>query len=770
MKILLFLLTFLLICTNSFAQNDIGLNWQKTYGGSGEDLMWSIKQTTDGGYIVAGKTMSTDGDITGYHGGPSDYWVVKTDQSGNIQWEKTYGGSGDDRAIDIQVTADGSYIIAGFSDSNDGDVTGNHGSYDYWIVKTDQTGTIRWQKCYGGFNTDMECQVQLTIDGGYIIAGTSYSNNGDVTGNHGQSDYWVVKTDSSGTIQWQKSYGGSWYEYFGNIRQTIDGGYIISGSSSSNDGDVTGNHGADDYWVVKIDSSGTIQWQKSYGGSNNDGGYCIQQTIDGGYIIAGTTSSIDGDVTGNHGGMDYWIVKTDQTGTIQWQKCYGGSYDDVGLSINQLTDGGYLIAGLSTSNDGDVTGNHGWNDYWVVKTDLSGIIQWQKCYGGSGDDRAIDIQVTADGSYIIAGFSDSNDGDVTGNHGSYDYWIVKLCQGDPLVVSISDTSYCYSTFLTATTGFANYLWNTGDTTQTIEVDTSGVYSVRATNLAGCPSEKTITVPAPIQPYSGEQICMVTLDSLSGKNVIVIEKTLNVGTDSLHIYRLDNLSSLYKQIGSLGINEPGIFTDIDAIPAQQSYQYKISVKDTCGKESGLSAKHRTILLQANTGINHEVNLFWNPYEGFEYSTFEIYRKNISRDGFLLIANVPNTTYAFTDLTPPSGTNLYQVRVSKDSPCVPTKSSYSHVSSNVITSGNIGIDENQELSFTIHPNPASDKLTVNIQAQWVGLIYTITDQTGRVLLTGNLTSEVSNINISKLSPGIYLFKLGEQNKRIVKIIKN
>jgi hypothetical protein len=313
------------------------------------------------------------------------------------------------------------------------------------------------------------------------------------------------------------------------------------------------------------------------------------------------------------------------------------------------------------------------------------------------------------------------------------------------------------------------LWNTGDTTQTIEIDTGGIYSVRAVNPSGCPSEKIITVPDPIQPYNGEQICMVTLDSLSGKNVIVIEKTLNVGTDSIHIYRMDNLNSLYKLIGSLGINEPGIFTDNEAIPAQQSYQYEISVKDTCGRESGLSTMHRTILLQANTGINHEVNLFWNPYEGFEYSTFEIYRSN-TRGEFLLIANVPNTTYAFTDLTPPSGTNLYQVRVSKESPCVPTKSIYSHVSSNVITSSNIGIGENQEILFTVHPNPASDNLTVTVKAQLVGSIYTITDQTGRILLTGKLTSEVSGINISELSPGMYLFKLGDQNKRIVKIMKN
>jgi hypothetical protein len=251
--------------------------------------------------------------------------------------------------------------------------------------------------------------------------------------------------------------------------------------------------------------------------------------------------------------------------------------------------------------------------------------------------------------------------------------------------------------------------------------------------------------------------MVTLDSVSGKNVIIIEKTLNVGTDSLHIYRLDNLSSLYKLIGSLGINDPSIFTDNDAIPAQQSYQYKISVKDTCGKESGLSAMHRTILLQANTGINHEVNLFWNPYEGFDYSNFRIYRKNITRDGFMLIANVPNTTYAFTDLTPPSGTNLYQVRVSKESPCIPTRTSFSQVNSNVISSTNIGIAENQGIKFSIYPNPATDILTIQTSGIPAQSQLSISNLNGQELIEHQITGNKTLINISILPAGVYFVRL-------------
>jgi hypothetical protein len=234
--------------------------------------------------------------------------------------------------------------------------------------------------------------------------------------------------------------------------------------------------------------------------------------------------------------------------------------------------------------------------------------------------------------------------------------------------------------------------------------------------------------------------------------------------------MDNASSLYQLIGTIGITELGIFTDNEAIPAQQSYQYKISVKDTCGKESELSGEHRTILLQANSGINHEVNLYWNPYEGFEYSNFEIYRKTETRGEFILIANVPNTTYAFTDLTPPSGTNFYQVRVSKDSPCVPTKSSYGEVRSNIITSSNIGIEENQGQLFTVYPNPANDIITVTVNAQLLGSVYLISDQAGRIFITGKIISEISMINISELSSGLYILKIGDKNKKVNKILKD
>ena len=408
------------------------IEWQKSLGGSKTEHGHSIQQTSDGGYIVAGESDSNDGDVTGNHGG-FDSWIVKLTSGGTTQWQKSLGGSGKDYAYSIQQTSDGGYIVAGEADSKDGDVTGNHGGRDYWIVKLTSGGAIQWQKCFGGSSDDLASSIQQTSDGGYIVAGKSSSKDGDVTGNHGGEDYWIVKLTSGGAMEWQKCFGGSSDDLAHSIQQTSDGGYIVAGTSYSNDGDVTGSHGdMGDYWIVKLTSGGAIQWQKCFGGSGNEVVTSIHQTSDGGYIVAGTSTSSDGDVTVNHGRGDYWIVKITSGGALEWQKCFGGSESDVAFSIQETSDGGFIVAGTSYSNDGDVTGNHGIHDYWIVKLTSGGAIQWQKSLGGGLWDFAFSIQHTSDGGYIVAGYSQSNDGDVTGNHGSVstlgfaDSWVVKL--------------------------------------------------------------------------------------------------------------------------------------------------------------------------------------------------------------------------------------------------------------------------------------------------------------------------------------------------------
>ncbi len=359
-------------------------------------------------------------DVSGNHGG-SDFWIVKLDALGSIQWQKTLGGSESEQPKSIQQTADGGYIVASSSRSNDGDVSGIQGDQDFWIVKLDAIGSIQWQRTLGGSDSDFALSIQQTADGGYIVAGHTWSYDGDVSGNHGE-DFWIVKLDASGSIQWQKTLGGSESEQPKSIQLTTDGGYIVAGGTHSNDGDVSGNHGGGppltpDYWIVKLDGSGTIQWKKTLGGSGDEYAKSIQPTTDGGYIVAGYGRFNDGDVSGNHGEVDFWIVKLNGSGNIQWQKSLGGSDRDGAESIQQTTDGGYIVAGYTESNDGDVLGNHyhGQEDYWIVKLDGSGTIQWQKSFGGSENEGAESIQQTADGGYIVAGSARSNDGDILGN-------------------------------------------------------------------------------------------------------------------------------------------------------------------------------------------------------------------------------------------------------------------------------------------------------------------------------------------------------------------
>ncbi len=405
------------------------IQWQICVGGTAYDQANSIQQTNDGGYIVTGLTHSNDSDVSGNHGS-RDILVVKLSSIGILQWQKCLGGMEYESANSIRQTFDGGYILAGYSASNDGDVTGHHGGGDYWVVKLNSFGDLEWQKCYGGTDFDEAYSIQQTTDSGFIVAGYTWSNDGDVTGYHGNWDSWVLKLSPEGALQWQKCFGGSNPEAAYSIRETLDGGYIVAGYTESNNGNVTGNHGGTgDQWVVKLNSSGILQWQKCLGGTGQDVAASVVETSDTNYIVAGYTRSSDGDVSGYHGYFDCWIIKLNSSGFILWQKCLGGTGDEWASSIQQLSDGSFIIGGQTFSTDGDVSGKHGSYDSWVVKLDTGRNIVWQKCFGGTHSERTNSIQQTADGGYIFAGYTWSNDGDVSGNHGDRDFWILKLSSG-----------------------------------------------------------------------------------------------------------------------------------------------------------------------------------------------------------------------------------------------------------------------------------------------------------------------------------------------------
>jgi Secretion system C-terminal sorting domain len=425
---------FLSATLTTFSQ--VSLDWQRSLGSPGLEFGFSAYPTQDGGVIAAGYSDSTGGDITGNYG-EYDYWIVKLDSGGFLQWQKNFGGSEADNAYKVIQTSDSGYLVAGRSNSNDSDVTGNHGFFDYWIVKTDTGGNIQWQKSLGGSGWDDAKSVQQTTDGGYILAGYSESSDGDATSNYGFYDFWIVRISSSGTLQWQKSFGGTDDDEAYAIHQTYDGGFVAAGSTLSNDSDVTGNHGDYDYWIIKMDSLGNLEWQKTAGGSSEDIAYSVIQSPDSGYLVAGYTLSTDGDVTGNHGLYDYWVIKLDGGGNLLWQKCFGGTGSDYAAEDIEMTpDSGFLVIGGSNSTDGDVTGNIGDYDFWLVKMDATGTLTWEKSFGGTNEDYPYEIRQFPDGDIVIGGLSISNDSDVTGNHGSFDYWVVKLSSSG--IVAVHD--------------------------------------------------------------------------------------------------------------------------------------------------------------------------------------------------------------------------------------------------------------------------------------------------------------------------------------------
>ncbi|MEP7233726.1 MAG: hypothetical protein ABI778_00390, partial [Ignavibacteriota bacterium] len=255
---------------------------------------------------------------------------------------------------------------------------------------------IEWTKSFGGFDIDVPSKIIATSDRGYIVAGTSGSNDQDIVGHHGSIDVydiWLTKLDSNGNLLWQKSLGGSDDDMANSLIQTSDRGYMVVGSSKSKDGDAAGNPalGGQDLWIVRLNDNGNIMWQYTYGGSNNDIANDVVQTHDGGYIIAGYSYSHDGDVADHHdttNTSDVWILKLNKLGIIQWKKSFGGNGEDVANAIRQTADNGYVVVGNSNSRDGDVSVNHGGQDYWILKLDSTGKIQWDSSYGGSNDDIA----------------------------------------------------------------------------------------------------------------------------------------------------------------------------------------------------------------------------------------------------------------------------------------------------------------------------------------------------------------------------------------------
>lgn len=428
----------LVVATHIHAQAP-AIAWDNAYGATNNDELHIVEPTDDGGFILGGMSPSNAGpDKSENSRGGYDYWVIKLDASGVKQWDKTIGGTGLDYLFALKQTPDGGYFLAGESESNiSGDKTENLvGQRDIWVVKLNSAGTIQWQNNIGGNFYDYLRCADLTADGGYILGGSSASTiSGDKTiSGRGFEDYWVIKLNSTGVIQWQQLYGNNDHDWLYAIHETSDGGYILGGHSSSAAGfeKTEGTIGGYDYYVIKINSVGDVVWQNTIGGTGADMLYDLVPTADGGYIACGSSlSGIGGDKSSaNRGLNNYWIVKLNATGSIEWNKTLGGSSTDVANSIIQASDGNYLVFGNSISGiSGDKTEvNLGQDDYWVFKLNSTGGVMWQNTIGGNYTDLGTSICQMPDGAYLLAGSSsspvsfDRTDGLIGGK----DYWVVKL--------------------------------------------------------------------------------------------------------------------------------------------------------------------------------------------------------------------------------------------------------------------------------------------------------------------------------------------------------
>jgi hypothetical protein len=343
--------------------------FMKTFGGKFADMGYSVQQTTDGGYIITGFTWSY-GDIEG------DVLLIKTNKYGNKIWQRTFGEHGErDEGNCVQQTTDGGYIITGYTWTFD---TENY-DINILLIKTNKYGNKIWHKTFGGMYYDIGNCVQQTSDGGYIITARTDSYGA------GSGDVWLIKTDNFGNMVWNRTFGGDKSDYGYSVQQTSDGGYIITGETHSY------GAGKSNVWLIKTDSTGNKEWDKTFSWKDYDTSYCVQQTSDGGYIIAGRTSFFEIWET------DVWLIKTDSTGNKEWDKFFGGIENDTVRCVWETNDGGYILTGW-TDSFGDLDG-----DVWVIKTDTNGNKTWDRTFGGTGWDRGYCIQQTSDDGYIISG-------------------------------------------------------------------------------------------------------------------------------------------------------------------------------------------------------------------------------------------------------------------------------------------------------------------------------------------------------------------------------
>ena len=607
-------------------------------------------------------------------------------QTPTIQWQKCLGGVAHEYSKKSKPTLDGGYIICGSSKSNDGDAITNNGwnTRDFLVVKLNNTGVIEWSKCLGGSNDDLANDVIQTADGGYIVVGDTYSSNGMVSGSHGGNDVWVVKLSSDGNVVWSNCYGGTGADFGNNIEIMADGNLLISGYTTSNDGNVSGNHGGSnpkDAWCFKISNSGQFLWQKCFGGSGVDAFWSFFIQPNGDILYTGETNSNDGDVSGNHGGItDVWVVKTNSNGSLIWQKCFGGSSQDRAWDAILSNDGNYTIIGETKSNDGDVSGNHGGNnpiDIWFLKISSSGNLISQKCLGGTGADYGGSLVQKLNGNFILACSTSSNNGDVTNLNGNGDAWLVELSNSNNSILwqkTFGGSSYDSFNSICLTSNFGLLLQGS---TSSNNGDVSGNHGGSA-----------------------------------------------IGDADIWVAKMCNGSPTYG-VDSQTSCDP--YTWIDGVTYTTS-NYSATHIISGGSINGCDS---IVTLNLNL-IQDSILISDSSYNSYTYNGQVFYNS-----GVYLVDTISNgngcITYVYLDLF------IY----------------------------NSSLQENTRINFSIYPNPTSHSITIKGETN-MNQHFSIFDQMGREVLRGKLSGTETEVNFSSLSKGMYTLKI-EGNYQPAQIVK-
>lgn len=781
------------------------LQWSNTYGTSGNDVATSVVQTSDGGYAIVGFTSASGEEVM----------LIKIDSAGNLLWQTTYGGSNSDRAYSLGLANDGGFYIGATSASNDSDHTSPaRGDKDFWLIKTDSAGLLLWEKSFGGPGFDWLNSMKVTADGGVVMCGFVNGSGADISASLGGIDVWIVKTDTAGTIEWERSFGGTGNDWGFTITQSSDGGYAFGALTESNDGMVTGWHGGHDYWMVKLDTAGILQWQKALGGTLIDECYDILETPDNGYLIAGTTNSEDGDLSQNYGLLDFNVMKVNSSGDFEWSETYGGTLSDWGISIISDGNGDYILAGNSKSFDIDITTNAGGWDLALLKlTSSFNTIRGKYFYDNNNNlvfdagDLPVTYQMVSDTGGNLISFTNI-DGDyrmITVDTGTFvieatnlNYYtrlpashtvnFPNVGQVDSLndfsavmIPGIYDLSVNIIPLNRFRPGFAVSFLITYANLGT-EVTSGRIVMILDSNFiftsASIPPDSIIgdtliwnTLPLAIQE-SGQITVNTILDPLTpiGTNVVtqVTIQTPSGITD-------ENVEDDYSRwldvvTGSFDPNDKAVSINkiyTDQLPNVPLLDYLIRFQNT-GNDTAFTVVVRDTMSQlvdmstfVTIGSSHTVEIDFQPLSRvltFTFPNILLADSNINEPmshGYIHykvrpVANlalgdeIENTAGIYFDFNPPVITNTVVTQV-----LLPTN--LNHVS---------------DFKFGLYPNPASDKLTITLGENEINKKSTIQiiNSLGEIvyLKSESISKNKMDLNLTDLSAGLYIIRIAMDDK--------